>query len=114
MKFTESLKKSGDFSLVFKLGRAKGNGLLVVFVKENGLDVNRLGITISKKMGKAVVRNKIRRRIKEAYRALEPGLVSGYDIIVLPKAGSYELKNAKFAEILRGLKKLMERQGLYG
>jgi len=74
MKKTVSLKKNSEFQHVYKNGTAKGSKILVSFVVQNGLDVNRLGVTVSKKMGKAVMRNLLRRRIKEAFRTLEQDL----------------------------------------
>ncbi|MDR2168490.1 MAG: ribonuclease P protein component [Clostridiales bacterium] len=106
MKFTESLRRNCDFKKVYKSGRAKGGKYLIVFATENGLNINRLGISVSKKMGKAVRRNKFRRRIKEAYRILEPNFRPGLDIVILPKT---ELADAGFVEIKKCLKRLLEK-----
>ncbi|MCD8067703.1 MAG: ribonuclease P protein component, partial [Lachnospiraceae bacterium] len=56
MQFTESLKKNGDFLKVYKNGRSYGNRYLVMYVLENGTGRNRLGISVSKKVGNSVVR----------------------------------------------------------
>ncbi|MCL2168636.1 MAG: ribonuclease P protein component [Defluviitaleaceae bacterium] len=109
MKTTKALKKNSDFGHVFKAGKAKGSFTLVVFVVPNKIGQNRLGITVSKKMGKAVVRNKLRRRIKEAFRVFENELSLGHDIVILPKEG---LVDASFIEIQKTLKYLMKKQGL--
>ena len=71
MKFSESLKKNNDFQIVYKSGRSYANKYLVMYVKENGLDKNRLGISVSKKVGNSVVRHHLTRLIRESYRLLE-------------------------------------------
>lgn len=84
---------------------------MVVFVLKNNesASVNRLGITVSKKMGKAVVRNRQKRHIKEAYRALEDGIVAGYDIVILPKA---PLTFVNFFQIKDDLEKILKKHDL--
>ena len=66
MKFSESLKKNNDFQIVYKSGRSYANKYLVMYVKENGLDKNRLGISVSKKVGNSVVRHHLTRLIRES------------------------------------------------
>jgi len=111
LKFTISLKKNEHFKQVFNLGKVASNQLLTVFAVENNLQESRLGISVSKKnAGKAVVRNKLKRRIKEAYRLVEPAVFQGYDIVMIPKAAIIE---ASFADILSAMKRLFKRQGLY-
>jgi len=111
MKKTASLKRNDDFQYVFKKGKTKGSSVLVVFVVPNDMHLNRLGVTVSKKMGKAVVRNKLRRRIKEGFRTFEEELTigSGHDIVILPKP---DLATVSFAEVVKTLKYLMKKQGL--
>ena len=114
MKKTVSLKKNCDFQEVFKNGKTKGSDILVVFVAPfNGAETenkqNRLGVTVSKKMGNAVKRNLLRRRIKEAFRTFEQELKGGHDIVILPKQG---LADASFLHIKKTLKGIMRRQGL--
>jgi len=109
MKKTVSLKRNDDFQHVFRKGKTKGSSILVVFVMPNDMCFNRLGVTVSKKMGKAVLRNKLRRRIKEAFRLFEQDLVAGHDIVILPKP---DLAQAKFNNILKTLKFLLKKQGL--
>ncbi|MCL2235037.1 MAG: ribonuclease P protein component [Defluviitaleaceae bacterium] len=111
MKFTVSLQKNDQFQHLYKKGKSVGNKRLVVFVEKNGLEQNRLGISVSKKMGGAVVRNLIRRRIKEAYRGMEQSLTYGFDIAVLPRPG---LATATYQEIQSALCHLMKRQGIWG
>ena len=56
MKYSESLKKNRDFQLVYKSGTSKANRYLVMYVRENQLEKNRVGISVSKKVGNSVVR----------------------------------------------------------
>ena len=109
MRNTVSLKKNSSFLQLYKEGKSTGSKHLVVFVRKNDLNQNRLGISVSKKMGKANKRNKQRRRIKEAYRLLEKNIKWGYDIVMLPRP---PLVAAEFSQIVLELEKLMKRQGL--
>ena len=81
----ETLKKNYEFKVVLVKGKSYYGKVLKVNIKSNGRDRNRIGIAIQKKIGKAVVRNKIKRWIREAYRKIEPQLEQGYDIIFLCK-----------------------------
>jgi len=112
LKFTVSLRKNQQFGCVFKGGRSKGGKLVVVFVlKNNQACLSRLGITVSKKMGKsAVSRNRQKRHIKEAYRALEDNIIAGYDIVVLPKA---PLTSVNFFQIKDDLEKVLKKHDLF-
>ena len=71
MKFSESLKKNRDFVKVYKGGRSKVNRHLVMYICENHRPVNRLGISVSKKVGNSVVRHHLTRLIRESYRLQE-------------------------------------------
>ena len=59
MKYSESLKKNRDFQTVYKEGKSLANRYLVLYVRENGLAGNRLGISVSKKVGHSIVRHRI-------------------------------------------------------
>jgi len=71
MKYSESLRKNEDFKKVYKEGRSGASRFLVLYVKKNDLGINRLGISVSKKVGNSVVRHRLKRLIKEAYRLNE-------------------------------------------
>ena len=71
MKFSESLKKSKDFQNVYNKGNSYANRLLVMYVLENHTDKNRLGISVSKKVGNSVIRHHLTRLIREGYRKLQ-------------------------------------------
>ena len=82
---SESLKKNQDFQNVYKKGKSYANKYLVMYVLENNLDKNRLGISVSKKVGNSVVRHRLKRLIKESYRLNESVFVSGLDIVVVAR-----------------------------
>ena len=71
MKFSESLKKSKDFQNVYNKGNSYANRLLVMYVLENHTDKNRLGISVSKKVGNSVIRHHLTRLLREGYRLPE-------------------------------------------
>ena len=71
MKYSESLKKNRDFQQVYKRGTSKANRYLVMYVLPNQHMKNRLGISVSKKVGNSVVRHRITRLVRESYRLNE-------------------------------------------
>jgi ribonuclease P protein component len=79
------LRKNLEFKKVYSGGKNYWNRNLTLYKKKNNLQETRFGITITKKVGKAVIRNKIRRRIKEIYRKNLYRIKSGYDLIIIPK-----------------------------
>ncbi len=85
MKFTVSLNKNYEFHRLYNKGKSAASPLLILYCRKNGRPFNRLGITVSKKIGKAVHRNKLRRRIRETYRINEGSFVPGWDIIVVAR-----------------------------
>ena len=95
MKFSESLKKSKDFQNVYNKGNSYANRLLVMYVLENHTDKNRLGISVSKKVGNSVIRHHITRLVREAYRLQEERFNSGLDIVVIARVSA---KNITYHE----------------
>lgn len=85
MVFSESLKKNRDFQVVYKSGRSYANKYLVMYIMENHQDKNRLGISVSKKVGNSVVRHHITRLVRESYRLHEKIFNSGLDIVVIAR-----------------------------
>ena len=83
MKFSESLKKNQQFQFVYKNGKSYANKYLVMYVKENGLEINRIGISVSKKVGNSVVRHRVKRLVRESYRLHENIFNSGLDIVIV-------------------------------
>lgn len=90
MKFSESLKKNKDFQVVYKNGKSYANRYLVLYIRENGMDKNRLGISVSKKVGNSVVRHHLTRLIRESYRLREEHFQCGFDLVVIARAGAKE------------------------
>ena len=85
MRFSESLKKNHQFQFVYKNGKSYANKYLGMYVKENGLGKNRIGISVSKKVGNSVVRHRVTRLVRESYRLHESIFNSGLDIVVVAR-----------------------------
>lgn len=96
MKYSESLKKNRDFQSIYKTGNSYGNKYLVMYVKENGSRKNRLGISVSKKVGNSIVRHRLTRLIRESYRLQEERFRCGIDIIVIVRMSA---KGKNYKEI---------------
>lgn len=92
MKFSESLKKNRDFQNVYSCGKSYANKFLVMYIMENNIGKNRLGISVSKKVGNSVVRHHLSRLIKESYRLQEKYFRCGFDIIVIVRVSAKEKK----------------------
>ena len=88
MKYSESLKKNKDFQLVYKFGKSYANKYLVMYIKENNTGKNRLGISVSKKVGNSIVRHRLTRLIRESYRLQEDRFRCGIDIVVIARIGA--------------------------
>ena len=106
MLFTNSLKKNSDFENVYKSGKSYANKYLVIYTLKNGTDENRLGISVSKKVGNSVVRHRLKRLIKESYRLHEKMFNSGLDIAVIARKGSDACDYASIESALLHLMKL--------
>lgn len=99
MIFSESLKKNKDFQEIYKRGKSFANRYLVMYVKENESQKNRLGISVSKKVGNSIVRHRLARLIRESYRLNETEFLAGFDIIVVARIsakdkGFYDIESA--------------------
>lgn len=111
VKFSESLKKNQDFQNVYKRGRSFANRYLVMYVLENNLEKNRLGISVSKKVGNSVIRHHITRLIRESYRLQEELFISGIDIVVIARVNAKEItyhQTEKALIHLGGLHKILK------
>ena len=93
---SESLKKNQDFKVVYQNGTSYANRLLVMYVLKNQHMKNRLGISVSKKVGNSVVRHRLTRLIRESYRLNETDFDSNLDIVVVARAAA---KGKSFHEI---------------
>lgn len=107
MKFTESLKNNYEFRRLYSKGKSAGTGVLVAYCRRGRPGHNRLGITVSGKIGNAVHRNRVRRRFREIYRLNEHRLRSGYDIVIVARVkgryASYADLEKAFLSVCRSL-----------
>ena len=106
MNFSESLKKNQDFQSVYRKGRSYANKLLVMYVLESNMERNRLGISVSKKVGNSVVRHHVTRLVRESYRLQENIFNSGLDIVVIARANAASASYAEIESALLHLGKL--------
>src|SRR5947209_8717437 len=84
----EHLRRPADFKRVYDLRRCASDARLVVYAAANGLPHNRLGLSVSRKFGGAVRRNKLRRLIREAYRLTRHQMATGLDLILIPRTNA--------------------------
>ena len=95
MKFSESLKKYDEFKSVYNSGKSYANKYLVMYVSENSLGINRIGISVSKKVGNSVIRHRLTRLIRESYRLHEEMFSSGLDIVVIARNTAARIRFAE-------------------
>ena len=86
MQFSETLNKNYEFRRLYAKGRSAVTPTLVVYMRRVKRDTNRVGITVNVKLGKAVVRNRVRRRLREIYRLHEGQFLRGWDLVVVVRA----------------------------
>ena len=109
MKLTTSLKLNHEFRRLYKKGKSAASQYVVMYSVKNSNMINRLGITVSKKIGSAVHRNRVRRRLKEIYRLNETKLNAGYDIIIVARVKS---RFIKYSELEASVLSLFEKLGI--
>jgi len=103
------LHRQRDFALVYRKGKVYNGELLVLRAVPNGLPHNRYAFVVSKKLGRAVVRNRLRRQLQEGLRTLP--LQSGWDLVITAKAGARE---AGFYRLRGAMAELLARARLMG
>ncbi len=109
MKFSESLKKNRDFQAVYKKRTSKANKYLVMYVKPNETQTNRVGISASRKVGNSVVRHRLTRLVREGYRLQEDLFKKGYDLVFVVRVNA---KDCAYHTIERAIYRLAEAHGL--
>lgn len=105
LKFTKSLQKNRDFKVVYDSGKSYATKYLVMYVLKNQTEENRLGISVSKKVGNSIVRHHLKRLVKESYRIHEELFSSGLDIVIVVRRGADQ---ARFGDMEQSLLKLMK------
>ena len=108
MKYSTSLKLNHIFRRLYHTS-GFADGLLVLYARKNRTDGNRVGVTVSKKLGKAHVRNRTRRRIREVYRLNEEKFQPGWDIVVVARTKAVE---APFGKLTASYLALAKKAGL--
>ena len=108
MKYSCSLKLNHIFRRLYSTS-GQANGLLVLYARKNRTGINRVGITVSKKLGKAHIRNRARRRLREVYRLNEELFLPGYDIVVVARTRAVE---APFQQLTRAYLALAQKAGI--
>ena len=92
----KSLRKNWEFQAVYRNGKSKANRCFVMIIKKNDTSSNRVGISVSKKVGNSVIRHHLTRLIRESYRLHEDMFDSGLDIVVIARATA---RNISYHEV---------------
>ena len=98
VKRETTVKENYEFRRMYAKGRSGVSPYLVVYVRPNRWGHNRLGVTVSTKLGHAVVRNRVRRRLREIFRLNQPKLCQGYDFVIVARSRAV---NAEYQRIER-------------
>ena len=98
--------KNQDFQNVYRKGKSYANKYLVMYLLENNTEENRLGISVSKKVGNSIVRHRITRLIRESYRLKESYFQNGYDIVIVARTNAKERTYMEIESALFHLGKL--------
>lgn len=113
MKAAVTLKENRDFRRLYRKGATAVDRCMVLYCCRNRLGRNRYGFTVSTKLGKAVVRNRARRRLREVYRLNSPQLRKGWDIILVARSrtvtASWKELNDTFLRLCRKLDLLEDK-----
>jgi ribonuclease P protein component len=114
LKKRNVLRKNKQFQEVYRTGRSFANRLAVLYVLSSGTDARRIGFAAGKRLGGAVVRNRVKRLLREVYRLHQAELIVGTDLILVGRQGilgaSYEQVSVAVRDVLRRAK-IFNRQG---
>ena len=108
MKFSSSLKLNHIFRRLYSTS-GQANSMMVLYARKNRTGTNRVGITVSKRLGHAVVRNRVRRRLREVYRLNEVKFQPGWDIVVVARSRCI---SASFQDIVSAYLALAAKAGI--
>lgn len=103
---TVSLKKNYEFMRAYKKGRFYAGKFIILYALDNNSNINRLGITTGKKVGGSVLRNRIKRLVRENYRMLESFVKSGYDMVFVARSTTTP---PNFTDIKKEMKYLLKK-----
>ncbi|MFD3155351.1 ribonuclease P protein component [Haloimpatiens sp. FM7330] len=108
----ESIRKNIEFRRVYKRGKSFSNKLLVLYIYKNNNndDITRVGISVSKKVGKSVTRSRVKRLIKESYRLNKVDLRKGFDLVFIARTAC---KDKAYKDVEKSLINLLRKAGLY-
>jgi ribonuclease P protein component len=109
MKKAVTLKENWEFRRLYNKGKSAVGPAMVVYCKKSKNEQNRLGVTVSTKLGGAVVRNRARRRLREVYRLNEAMFKPGYDIVVVAR---HKCITADFQKLTKAYLSLAEKAGI--
>ncbi len=109
MREFTSINENREFMFMYRRGKSFAADCIVIYFRKNNKSHIRLGITVTKKVGKAVVRNRVRRRIREAFSELCPGISRSCDIIIVARTKAAE---SSYSEIRSAMKYLMHKAEL--
>ena len=105
MKRFPSIKKHSEYQSIYKTAPSRATGLLIMYVKDREGEGNRIGISVSRRVGNSVVRHTFIRRMREIFRKNDPQTVQGKDIIIVARnqAGSvsYDQLNRDYVKLLQ-------------
>ena len=108
MKYSSSLKLNHIFQRLYHT-KGVADGYLVLYARKNRTGANRVGITVGKKLGKAHIRNRVRRRLREVYRLNEEQFLPGWDIVVVARTKAVD---AEFSRLTKSYLSLAKRAGI--
>ena len=109
MEHTVSLKQNHEFRRLYNKGKSAVSPYFVVYCRRTNRPLSRLGITTGVKLGNAVKRNRVRRRIRELYRIHEADLLPGYDIVIVARPRAIY---GRYSELKRSFVQQMKKLGL--
>ena len=109
MQNTSSLKLNNDFRRLYARGKSYAGAYVVVYAMKTRRRVKRLGLTVGKSFGKAVKRNRMKRLMRESYRAIEGNIPDGYDFVIVARSRA---AGTSFAQVNRDMEYVFGKLGL--
>jgi ribonuclease P protein component len=105
------LSRPQDFEALQREGMMRSNALLTARVRRNNLEATRFGLSTGRRLGGAVIRNRVRRRLREALRVMAPSFQPGWDVLIIARPA---LIDADHEALVATLRRLLERAGVLG